>query len=445
MTAIEKSHVARGGQSFLALAPTTRARDALKESGFEVADTVQRFLVSETMQVTAVMRVILVDEAGLLSTEQLDALTQKVSDLRARLLLVGDTKQHYCVQRGDGLRNVVKNAGLPIVRLTEVLRQRNQWDRNFSRMLAEGDAGEAILFAERRGLLREVSRDDAMFKQAADHYVANCAKGIDTLVVIPFWEEIYRFNDEARPALRGAGLLGDSEVVRTAVKPLSWTQEQKRHWQLYQPGDRLLFTRKTRSFARGTTVEIVKIATDGLVVRDSTGREFKITKKQRAAFEVSRAETLAVSVGDRLLIRGRDDTANLTNGDLREVTAVDSATNEVELDNGKFLPREFTAWTYGHAVTSYRAQGSTSEESILVLDSTAAQKLSQRELYVGNTRYRGAHAIYVTNTEKLYQRLAWREAAGRELASEFVQRQRWAMQHDHRVRQQQSVQQTQRI
>ncbi len=94
-------------------------------------------------------------------------------------------------------------------------------------------------------------------------------------------------------------------------------------------------------------------------------------------------------------------------------------------------------------MTSYRAQGSTSEESILVLGSTAAQKLSHRELYVGNTRYRGAHAIYVTNVEHLYQRLAWRDT-GRELASEFVQRQRWTMQLNQRIRQQQAVGQTQR-
>jgi hypothetical protein len=95
-------------------------------------------------------------------------------------------------------------------------------------------------------------------------------------------------------------------------------------------------------------------------------------------------------------------------------------------------------------VTSYRAQGSTSEESILVLGSTAAQKLPRRELYVGNTRYRGAHAIYVTNVETLYQRLAWRDT-GRELASEFVQRQRWAINHAQQIRQQEAVRQTQRL
>ena len=56
-----------------------------------------------------------------------------------------------------------------------------------------------------------------MFARAAAHYVANQGKGIETLVVIPLWDEIERFNAQVRPALRDAGLLGETEVVREAV------------------------------------------------------------------------------------------------------------------------------------------------------------------------------------------------------------------------------------
>ena len=151
LTAIEGAHLAAGGQRFVPLAPTTRARDAMTESGFAGADTVQRFLVSEAMQVQAAGRVVLVDEAGLLSTQQLDQLTRIVHDVRARVLLVGDTKQHYSLQRGDALRNVIKHSGTPVVRLAEVLRQRSDADRRFSRLLASGDVAEAFGFADRRG------------------------------------------------------------------------------------------------------------------------------------------------------------------------------------------------------------------------------------------------------------------------------------------------------
>ena len=423
LSAIEGAHVAAGGQRFVPLAPTTRARDAMAESGFAGADTVQRFLVSEAMQVQAVGRVVLVDEAGLLSTQQLDQLTRIARDVRARVLLVGDTKQHYSVQRGDALRNVIKHSGTPVVRLAEVLRQRGEADRRFSRLLASGEVAEAFEFADRRGLIRETPDDNALFAQAAEHYASNRVKGIETLVVSPFWEEIERFNTQVRPALRRAGLLGETEVMREAVKPLTWTDEQKVHWDQYQLGDRLLFARDTRFFKRGVAAEVIGIFTDGVRVRGPKGREAKITRKQRAAFDVGRRQTLAVSAGDKLLIRGRDDDEGFSNGDFKEVAHVDPATNKIVLTDGHVLPPNFAAWTHGHALTSYRSQGSTSEESLLVLGEVAARSLARRQFYVGNTRYRGAHAIYVSNKDDILRRLA-RPDAGRELATEFMARHR---------------------
>lgn len=423
LTAIEGAHVAAGGRRFVPLAPTTRARDAMVESGFAGADTVQRFLVSEAMQVQAAGRVVLVDEAGLLSTQQLDQLTKIAHDVRARVFLVGDTKQHYSVQRGDALRNVIKHSGTPVVRLAEVLRQRNEVDRRFSRLLASGAVAEAFEFADRRGLIREMRDDEAMFGQAAEHYVSNRVKKIETLVVIPFWEEIERFNAQVRPALRRAGLLGEVEVMREAVKPLTWTEEQKVHWDQYQLGDRLLFARDTRFFKRGMAAEVIAVLPDGVQVRGAKGREVKITRKQRAAFEVGRMQTLAVSAGDKLLIRGRNDDEGFANGDFKEVALVEPATNRIMLTDGHALPPDFAAWTYGHALTSYRSQGSTSEESLLVLGEVAARALVRRQFYVSNTRYRGAHAIYVSNKEDILGRLD-RPDAGRELATEFMERHR---------------------
>ena len=425
LSAIEGVHVGSGGKRFLPLAPTTKARDALVESGFDTADTVQRFLASEAMQREAFGRVLLVDEAGLLSTRQLDHLTKVAQDLRARVLLVGDTKQHYSVERGDALRNVIDHSGTPVVRLAEVLRQRNEADRRFSRLLASGDAAEAFAYADRRGLIREAGTDDALFARAAEHFVANRIKGIETLAVIPFWDEIERFNAQVRPALRTAGLLGEVEVAREAVKPLAWTDEQKAHWDQYRVGDRLVFARHTRFFKRGSTAEVVAVLRDGLLVRGADGREAKLTRRQRAAFDVGRVQTLAVAAGDRLLIRGHNDEAGLANGDFKDVALVDPAANRIVFTDGHELPPDFAAWTYGHAITSYRSQGSTSEESLLVLGEVAARALTRQQFYVGNTRYRGAHAIFVANKEAIHSRLLGFHDQ-RELATEFVQRHRMA-------------------
>jgi hypothetical protein len=103
------------------------------------------------------------------------------------------------------------------------------------------------------------------------------------------------------------------------------------------------------------------------------------------------------------------------------VARVDPATNEIFLTDGHTLPVDFKAWTYGHALTAYRAQGSTAEESILVLGEVAEQALMRRQFYVANTRYRGAHRIYVSHEAAIFERLAAPDP-GRELATEFMER-----------------------
>ncbi len=426
LLAIEEVHRAGGGMRFLPLAPTTRARDALAESGFAEADTVQRFLVSDALQAKSERRVVLVDEAGLLSTHQLERLTFIAEERQARLLLVGDIKQHYSVQRGDALRHVIVHTHTPAVRLAEVLRQREESDRRLSRLLAAGEVGEAFLYAERQGMIEETGDDEALFAAAAERYARNLAGQVETLVVIPFWEEIERFNGHARSALRRAGLLGEAEVVREAVKPLSWTHEQKQHWDQYRTGDRLLFVRDTRCFRRGSAVEVVEILPDGLRVHGDRGRIAMITRKQRGAFEVGRAERLPLAAGDRLLIRGREETQGFANGDFKQVAWVNPDSNEVVLTDGRHLPVDFRAWTYGHAVTAYRAQGSTAEESLLVLGEAAARSLVQRQFYVANTRYRGTHRIFVSSRQQVLARLQQPDL-GRELATEFVARRRIAL------------------
>jgi len=421
LTAIEKAHLAAGGSHFLPLAPTTRARDALASAGFAEADTVQRFLVSTSMQSRTNNLVLLIDEAGLLSMQQLERLTGIAADRRARVLLVGDTKQHYSVQRGDGLRHVIEHTHTPTVRLSEVLRQRGEPDRKLSRLLAAGEIAEAFLYAEQKGMIHEAGDDDTLFAHAAEHYADNLARNVETLVVIPFWAEIERFNSHARAALRRNGLLGEPEAIREAVKPLAWTDEQKEHWDQYQAGDRVLFIRDTRVFGRGMAAEVVEVLADGLRVRGEKGQETKITRKQCGAFEVGRAEMLAIAAGDRLRIRGREETQGFANGDFKQVARVDPEADEVILNDGRRLPAHFKAWTYGHALTAYRAQGSTAEESLLVLGEVAARSLMRRQFYVGNTRYRGAHRIYVSNRKEILARLKAPDA-GRELATEFVER-----------------------
>ena len=104
---LDEAHQLQTDSSMIALAPTTRATSELQSNGYPEAATVAAFLNSERLQEGAAERAILVDEAGFLSSRQLAELVRIAEERGARLVLVGDTKQHESVERGSALRSLI--------------------------------------------------------------------------------------------------------------------------------------------------------------------------------------------------------------------------------------------------------------------------------------------------------------------------------------------------
>lgn len=149
--------LAAAGRPVVALAPTAEAsRGVLRgEAGFEGADTVARFLKDRAMQESARRGVILVDEAGLIGTRDLLALFDVAGREDARVVLVGDRRQHRGVAAGEPLRLLEERAGLPVAEVTEILRQTGGY-RAAARYLSDGKTAEGFAELDRLGWIREV-------------------------------------------------------------------------------------------------------------------------------------------------------------------------------------------------------------------------------------------------------------------------------------------------
>src|ERR1700721_2310608 len=123
--------LAEVGKPVVALAQSTKAsRDVLRnEAGFAEADTVARFLKDEKMQQAAAGGVILVDEASQLGTRDMLQVFEAAERLNARVLLVGDRRQHRSVTAGEPLKLLEQSAGLKVAEVTEILRQQGDYKR----------------------------------------------------------------------------------------------------------------------------------------------------------------------------------------------------------------------------------------------------------------------------------------------------------------------------
>ena len=164
--------LAEAGVRVVALAPSASAsRGVLREEvGFESADTVAKFQKNREMQESARDGVILVDEASLLSTKDMLQLFETAESVDARIVLVGDRRQHRAVLAGEPLKLLEEKAGSPVAEVTEIMRQSGDY-RTATLALSENRTEDGLDMLDRLGWIREVSDEDR-YKELASAYIA---------------------------------------------------------------------------------------------------------------------------------------------------------------------------------------------------------------------------------------------------------------------------------
>lgn len=411
--------IERAGGRVFGCAPSSGATDVLRKELTAEADTLQQLLVNESLQRAMQGRVLLVDEAGLVSVRAMRDLCRLAARHDNRLLLVGDTKQHSSVEAGDALRCLQEFARVPLFHLTEIRRQQDPVHRRAVAMLARGDAYGAFNEFHRLGAVREVRTPASLWSAAAADYVRTVRAGKSCLAISPVWEEIHAFTRVVRRHLQAAKLVAEGERPVLTVSPLGLTREERRRIAGYQSGDVLTFHRDFGPFAKYDAVTVLRREDRMLVVRDVTGTERRFDPRHASGFNVGLAHEIPVAVGDRLLIRTNVKPAGLRNGDLVEVAGF-GEDGGIALRDGRSLPAWFRDFSHGYATTSHAAQGKTVDRGILLMADEGIAAGNLKQAYVSNSRFRESQMIYVS--DKQAAREVMMRPADRQLALELAER-----------------------
>ena len=154
--------------------------------------------------------VLVVDEAGMVSTRELAELAQHAGHAQAKLVLVGDHHQLPEIDAGGAFRALATR--LPAIELTENRRQAARWERDALALLRDGDIRAALDSYERHG--RVVAGDSSEHVRArlvADWWRTNDPEGA---VMIAFRRaDVADLNGRARALMRAARALGDVEIA----------------------------------------------------------------------------------------------------------------------------------------------------------------------------------------------------------------------------------------
>lgn len=202
---------AQAGFELRAAAPTWRAANVLRGEGLE-ATTIASLLIEMKRGTVALSSrsILLVDEAGMVGSQNMADLIRHAEDAGAKLVLLGDPQQLGAIEAG-GLFAAIADRTEPVY-LDEVIRHNHELDRDAAKRIREGQGREAL--ALYRSAERVVIAPDAKARReamVADWHQAY-ARGEDALMVAKRNAEVERLNATARELLRSEGKLGAEEV-----------------------------------------------------------------------------------------------------------------------------------------------------------------------------------------------------------------------------------------
>src|SRR5271170_4234955 len=291
----------RAGRRVIGLAPTNVVAQDLKAAGFSEAGTVHAALFAlkngrtEWNQYT----VVIVDEAAMLDSPITGELLAAARTFGAKLILAGDDHQLASIERGGLFTELKARHGA--AEITEVTRQRADWQRQAARDLAEGRFAEAVSAYDRAGaitwtpdqdqarmaLVEAWTRDTAAAPAAKRFVFAYANRDVDAL------------NAELRQVRRERGELSGPEVEF----------ETKHGPAVFAVGDRVQFTDTDKragiySGSAGTIAALDERSGELRAVLDASaggkGREVSWSASEFAGFRHGYAGTIYKGQGKTL-------------------------------------------------------------------------------------------------------------------------------------------------
>ncbi len=192
------------GHKVFAFAPSAEAsRGVLREAGFENATTVAALLHSRQMREEVRNGVLLIDEAGLLSSPQLKQVVELAQEKGCRIILSGDTAQHSAVERGDALRLLERHASLQSVEIKKIRRQLDPTYREAVNALRHGNIKDGFAGLTKLEAVLEVPTNERYQLLAAD-YLEAVKDHKSALVVSPTHAEGGRVTEKIRAGVENA-------------------------------------------------------------------------------------------------------------------------------------------------------------------------------------------------------------------------------------------------
>ncbi|WP_316229383.1 Ti-type conjugative transfer relaxase TraA [Bradyrhizobium sp. SZCCHNR1070] len=232
--------------------------------------------------------VLVIDEAGMVGTRQLERVLSHAAETGAKVVLVGDPQQLQSIEAGAAFRSIHERHGG--AEISEVRRQREDWQRDATRDLATGRTGDAIHVYERHGMVHAAPTREQARGELIDRWDRERQANPDaTRIILTHTNaEVRELNEAARERMRDAGELGADVHVAA-----------ERGTRTFAPGDRVMFLTNERGLGvkNGTLGTIEQVNAQSMTVHTDDGRDVAFDLKDYNKIDHGYAATIHKAQG----------------------------------------------------------------------------------------------------------------------------------------------------
>lgn len=438
------------GWTVRGLAYTGQAAKELREHAGIDADTAHKFLARVGDQPSPDRspgkEIWIVDENTMIGSKQMKELIERAEAHRAKLVMVGDTKQLAAIGSGRLFAELQERGVAETYYLTQIKRQVDPAYKEIVEATAAKQITAALARLEEQGRLHEYApraKDKAERDQAkadvrqtiAIAYADRLQAGREVLAVSLYREDARQLNAVIREELQRRGLVGTENHRWHIRESKNIGPTEKGFAASYQLGDTLVClvphrNQEGQGWRPGAvaTVRAVDKSTNALTVEIATKRgtaeirQIHLTakigphgKQQADCFSVYETREATLSKGDSVVFLKNDRQVDVRNGQRGQVLAVSDNHMIVRTSDGSvksFGKSEYNYITLGYAVTDYKSQGATAQHVLIHADAEqqprlnaeghlAPSRANYQSFYVALTRGREDVQVYTPDVAEL--------------------------------------------
>ncbi len=386
------------GFEMIGLTPSASAAEELSKTGIK-SQTIASFQNTARKNLSS-KSILVVDEAGMVSSKQMESIFKTAERSHAKVILIGDTQQLKAVEAGKPFAQLQAH-GMATAGMSEIQRQKNPELKKAVKLAALGEVKESISLLEKS--VKEIPSSEARYAQIAQDYTSLSDEDRkNTLIVSGTNEARKAINHVVRENL---GLKNKGVNIST-LEEKNFTKAQLKEIRSYKPGDLIQTERNYKSLRlqKGSLATVHEIKKTYIVLQKEDGSQVKWSPHKNNKVSVYQRSDKEISSGETIRMTRNDPEKRFNNGDRAKVIKIDEQQNiYLQKENGKTLKIDASKpqhLEYGYCSTVHASQGKTCDRVMIDAD-TKSLTSAQDNYYVAISRARHEVKIYTNDREKL--------------------------------------------